>query len=137
MVLSCQGRRGPRRGLRFTVLANLLLHYGFDAWMARVFPAVWFERFADDVVIHCISESQARELREAIARRLVEVGLELHPDKTRIVYCKTSSRWGTYEQVSFTFCGYTFRPRKAKRKNREAFFTSFLPAVSPGKLSRK
>ena len=77
------------------VLANLFLHYGFDAWMARVFPAVWFERFADDVVIHCISERQARELREAIARGLVEVGLELHPDKTRIVYCKTSSRWGT------------------------------------------
>jgi len=103
--------------------------------MARVFPAVRFERFADDVVIHCVSESHARELREAIARRLVEVGLELHPDKTRIVYCKDSNRREDYEHVSFTFCGYAFRPRKAKRKGREEFFTGFLPAVSPGKLS--
>ena len=117
------------------VLANLFLHYGFDAWMARVFPAVRFERFADDVVIHCVSESHARDLREALARRLVEVGLELHPDKTKVVYCKDSNRRGNYEQVSFTFCGYTFRPRKAMNKRQGVAFTSFLPAVSPGKLS--
>jgi group II intron reverse transcriptase/maturase len=117
------------------LIANLFLHYGFDAWMARVFPAVRFERFADDVVIHCVSESHARELREAIARRLVEVGLELHPDKTRIVYCKDSNRREDYEHVSFVFCGYAFRPRQVKRKSREEFFTGFLPAVSPGKLS--
>ena len=117
------------------VLANLFLHYGFDAWMARVFPAVRFERFADDVVIHCVSESHARDLREALARRLVEVGLELHPDKTRIVFCKQSNRRGTYEHVSFTFCGYMFRPRHAKSRRQGEFFTSFLPAVSPGKLS--
>ncbi len=67
------------------LIANLFLHYGFDAWMVREFPAVQFERFADDVVIHCVSESHARELREALARRLVEVGLELHPEKTKIV----------------------------------------------------
>ncbi len=69
-------------------LANLFLHYGFDAWMVGEFPTVQFERFADDAVIHCVSESQARLVRDAVARRLVEVGLELHPDKTRIVYCK-------------------------------------------------
>jgi len=78
------------------LIANLFLHYGFDAWMVREFPVVKFERFADDVVIHCVSESHARELREALARRLVEVGLELHPDKTRIVYCKDSNRRGTH-----------------------------------------
>ena len=94
-------------------LANLFLHYGLDAWMVREFPTVQFERFADDAVIHCVSESQARFVRDAVARRLVEVGLELHPDKTRIVYCKDSRRRGTYEEISFTFCGYTFRPRKA------------------------
>ena len=117
------------------VLANLFLHYGLDAWMVREFPAVPFERFADDAVIHCVSERQARFVREAVARRLAEVGLELHPDKTRIVYCKDSNRRGTYEQVSFTFCGYTFRPRKAYNKRRGEAFTGFLPAVSPGKLT--
>ncbi len=117
------------------LIANLFLHYGFDAWMAREFPVVKFERFADDVVIHCVSESHARDLREALARRLVEVGLELHPEKTRIVYCKRSKRRGSYENVSFTFCGYAFRPRKAKNKSSGETFMGFLPAVSPGKLS--
>jgi RNA-directed DNA polymerase len=117
------------------LIANLFLHYGFDAWMVREFPAVKFERFADDVVIHCVSKGHARDIREALARRLVEVGLELHPDKTRIVYCKMSKRRGTYEHVSFTFCGYAFRPRKAKNKSTGDTFMGFLPAVSPGKLS--
>ena len=116
-------------------LANLYLHYGLDAWMVREFPTVQFERFADDAVIHCVSESQARFVRDAVARRLVEVGLELHPDKTRIVYCKDSRRQGTYEQVSFTFCGYMFRPRKAYNHRRQVTFTGFLPAASPGKLT--
>ena len=116
-------------------LANLFLHYGLDAWMVREFPTVQIERFADDAVIHCVSESQARLVRDAVARRLVEVGLELHPDKTRIVYCKDSKRRGTYEEISFTFCGYTFRPRKAYNKRTGEVFTGFLPAVSPEKLA--
>jgi RNA-directed DNA polymerase len=66
------------------------------------------ERFADDAVIHCVTESQVRFVRDAVARRLVKVGLELHPDKTRIAYCKDSKRRGTYEEISLTFCGYTF-----------------------------
>ena len=77
------------------VLANLFLHYGLDLWMVREFPGVLFERFADDAVIHCVTERQARQVREAIGRRLAEVGLELHPDKTRIVYCKDSNRHRT------------------------------------------
>ena len=116
-------------------LANLFLHYGLDAWMVREFPTVQFERFADDAVIHCVSESQARLVRDAVARRLVKVGLELHPDKTRIVYCKDSRRRGTYEEISFTFCGYTFRPRKAYNQRTGEVFTGFLPAVSPEKLT--
>ena len=117
------------------VLANLFLHYGLDAWMAREFPAVPFERFADDAVIHCVSESQARFVRDAVARRLADVGLELHPDKTRIVYCKDSNRRGDYEEISFTFCGYTFRPRKAYNQRTHVAFTGFMPAVSPAKLT--
>ena len=116
-------------------LANLFLHYGLDAWMERTFPTIQFERFADDAVIHCVSESQARFVRDAVARRLVEVGLELHPDKTRIVYCKDSRRRGTHEEISFTFCGYTFRPRRAYNQRTGEVFTGFLPAVSSEKLT--
>ncbi len=103
--------------------------------MGRTFPSIQFERFADDAVIHCVSERQARFVRDAVARRLVSVGLELHPDKTRIVYCKDSKRRETYEEISFTFCGYTFRPRKAYNKRTGEVFTGFLPAVSPEKLT--
>ena len=113
----------------------MFLHYGFDAWIEREFPGIRFERFADDAVVHCVTERQARLVREAIGRRLADIGLELHPDKTRIVYCKDSNRRGTYEHVSFTFCGYTFRPRKAYNKTRQEAFTSFLPAVAPEKLT--
>jgi hypothetical protein len=116
-------------------LANLFLHYGLDAWMAREFPTIPFERYADDAVIHCVSERQARFVRDAVARRLVEVGLELHPDKTRIVYCKDSNRRGDYEEISFTFCGYTFRPRQARNKRTGEVFTAFLPALAPEKLT--
>jgi RNA-directed DNA polymerase len=125
----------PQGGPISPVLANLFLHYGLDMWMVREFPAVPFERFADDAVIHCVSERQARKLREALASRLVDVGLELHPEKTRVVYCKDSSRRRDHEHVSFVFCGYTFRPRKAVNMKRGVAFTSFLPGVSPRKLS--
>ena len=116
-------------------LANLFLHYGLDAWIGREFPTVQFERFADDAVIHCVSERQARVVRDAVARRLADVGLGLHPDKTRIVYCKDSNRRRDYEEISFTFCGYMFRPRRAYNKRTGEVFTSFLPAVSPEKLT--
>ena len=93
------------------LLANLFLHYAFDQWMARAFPSVRFERYCDDVVVHCTTERQARYVEDAIARRFAECGLELHPDKTRIVYCKDSNRSGSHEPAQFTFLGYTFRPR--------------------------
>ena len=94
-----------------------------------------FERFADDVVIHCVTERQARHLREAVGRRLVEIGLQLHPDKTRIVYCKDGRRRQQYDRVSFTFCGYSFRPRGAYNRKQGQAFTRFLPAVAPEKLT--
>jgi len=86
-------------------------------------------------VIHCLSEPQARFVRDAVARPLVEVGLELHPDKTRMVYCKDSRRRETYEEISFTFCGYTFRPQRGYNRRTGEVFTGFLPAVSPEKLT--
>jgi RNA-directed DNA polymerase len=118
------------------VLANLFMHYAFDSWMARNYPDCPFERYADDGVVHCKSRRQAEYVLAAIAARMEEVGLRLHPDKTRIVYCKDSNRRGKHEHTSFTFLGYTFRPRKARRKD-GAMFTSFLPAISPEALKAK
>jgi len=125
----------PQGGPVSPLIANVFLHYGFDSWMSREFPGVTFERFADDAVIHCVTERQAREVREAVGRRFADIGLELHPEKTRIVYCKDGRRRLDYDRVSFTFCGYAFRPRRAYDKKRQECFTRFLPAVAPEKLT--
>jgi group II intron reverse transcriptase/maturase len=125
----------PQGGPISPMIANIFLHYGFDMWMVREYPTVWFERFADDVVVHCATERQARQVQDAVGRRLAEVGLLMHPDKTRIVYCKDSRRRLDFEQVSFTFCGYMFRPREAFDKVRKRSYTGFLPAAAPGKLT--
>jgi group II intron reverse transcriptase/maturase len=122
--------RGTPQGSAVSpVLANLFLHYAFDAWMRRTFPSVPFERYADDVIAHCASLAQAEQVLEAIQQRLAACGLQLHPDKTRIVYCKDGDRSGSHEHESFDFLGYTFRARRAKSKDGR-FFISFLPAVS-------
>ena len=119
----------PQGGVISPLLANLYLHYAFDLWMQREYPHNPFERYADDMVIHCKSEREAQAVREALDKRMTEVGLKLHPEKTRIVFCPTSRRTQKYENVSFTFLGYTFKPRSAQSKSGERF-TSFLPAVS-------
>ena len=118
------------------VLANLFLNYAFDRWMAREYPGCPFERYADDAVVHCKSRAQAELVRAGIAKRMAEVGLRLHPDKTRIVYCKDSNRRGEHEHTSFTFLGYAFRPREARSRH-GVNFTSFLPAMSPEALKAK
>lgn len=117
------------------MLANLFLHYAFDAWMARKFPGVKFERYVDDAVVHCASERQARQLVEAIGNRMEEVGLRLHPVKTRIVYCKDANRKGSSEHTSFTFLGFTFRARGARSKH-GVTFSCFLPAVNREALKK-
>jgi len=128
-TLVARDRGTPQGSAISPILANLYLHYAFDAWLAREFPTVQFERYCDDAVIHCDSQEQARTVRDALAIRLAEVGLTLHPDKTRIVYCKDADRRGGYEVTSFTFLGYTFRPRLARNRWGK-HFVSFLPAVS-------
>jgi group II intron reverse transcriptase/maturase len=134
-ALTTRVKGTPQGGPASPLIANIFLHYGFDLWMAREFPAVQFERFADDVVVHCVTERQARQVRAAIGSRMVDIGLELHPDKSKIVYCKDSKRRQEYDLVSFTFCGYTFRPRKAYDRWRGKAYTRFLPAVAAEKLT--
>jgi RNA-directed DNA polymerase len=128
-TLAARDRGTPQGSAVSPVLANLYLHYAFDMWLAREYPGVTFERYCDDAVIHCSSQAQAVKVRDALAARLAEVGLELHPAKTRVVYCKDADRRGEHEVTSFTFLGYTFRPRLAKNKWGK-HFVSFLPAVS-------
>ena len=111
------------------MLANLFLHYAFDCWMQREYPNIPFERYADDAICHCASEAQALELRQALEQRFAECRLRLHPQKTKIVYCKDANRPGEYPERSFDFLGYTFRPRVAIGRNRKRF-VSFIPAVS-------
>jgi RNA-directed DNA polymerase len=128
-ALRARDRGTPQGSAASPVLANLFLHYAFDAWMAREFPSITFERYVDDVVVHCVSEKQAIMLRDRIGQRFDSVGLSLHPEKTKVVYCKSGRRHGSFEHTSFTFLGYEFRARTARNKHGE-MFTSFLPAIS-------
>lgn len=123
-------RGTPQGGVISPVLANLYLHYAFDRWMERSFPGVKFERYADDIVIHCTSKEQSEQIEQALAKRLEECGLKLHPEKTKIVYCKDGKRKGKYPTKKFTFLGYTFQPRSAQSQWTGENFISFLPAVS-------
>jgi RNA-directed DNA polymerase len=118
------------------ILANLFMHFAFDRWMARSYPDLPFERYADDGVVHCVSREQAEEVLARIAERMQEVGLRLHPDKTRVVYCKDGRRAGNHEHTSFTFLGFTFRARRAQDKVGRCF-TGFLPAMSTEALRAK
>ncbi|MHB0967991.1 MAG: group II intron reverse transcriptase/maturase [Bellilinea sp.] len=119
----------PQGGVISPVLANLFLHYAFDKWMEKNHPGKPFARYADDGVAHCCSRQDAESLRDKLEKRFAECGLELHPTKTRIVYCKDDDRRGDYSEIKFDFLGYTFRPRRSKNKHGK-FFINFTPAVS-------
>jgi group II intron reverse transcriptase/maturase len=128
-TLQARGKGTPQGGVISPLLANLFLHYAFDAWMMRNYSVVQFERYADDIVIHCKSLKQAEMLRDKLKKRLTECRLEMHPEKTKIVYCKDAKRSGDYPHITFDFLGYTFKPRKARDKQGQ-YFLNFLPAIS-------
>lgn len=127
-------RGTPQGGVVSPILMNLFMHYAFDCWMQRTFPQCPFARYADDAVVHCRSQKQAEEVMQSIASRLEDCGLTMHPEKSKIVYCKDSNRTKAYPQVQFTFLGFTFRPRKALSK--QGIFTGFLPGASEEALKR-
>ncbi len=119
----------PQGGVISPLLANLFLHYAFDVWMKRNYPQNPFERYADDGVVHCKTEAEANKIKIAIAERLAECKLELHPEKTKIVYCKDDDRRKRYPNEKFDFLGYTFRARRSKNRYGK-YFVNFSPAVS-------
>ena len=127
--VTARGKGTPQGGVVSPLLANLFLHYAFDRWMQKTYPHLLFERYADDAIVHCRTEAEAQEVRRAIAVRMQECRLELHPDKTKIVYCKDDDRRGTYPNEQFDFLGYTFRPRRSKNWKGK-FFINFSPAVA-------
>lgn len=131
-----RARGTPQGGVVSPILMNLFLHYAFDTWMRRTYPQSPFARYADDAVVHCRSQAQAEAVMRTIASRLEECGLRMHPEKSKIVYCKDSNRTGTYPNVQFTFLGFTFRPRDAWSEKRNRRFTAFLPGVSNAALLR-
>ncbi len=119
----------PQGGVISPLLANLFLHYSFDVWMKKNFRLNPFERYADDIIVHCKSEDEAVMLKERIKTRLLECKLELHPEKTKIVYCKDSNRKNSNQLEKFDFLGYTFRPRSS-RNHKKKLFINFTPAIS-------
>lgn len=124
----------PQGGVISPLLANLFLHYAFDRWMSEFNPSNPFERYADDGVVHCRTQAEAEHLIEAIAVRMRECNLELHPEKTKVVFCKDDNRKGNFLHIQFDFLGFTFRTRTVKSKKGK-LFNSFSPAVS--KKARK
>jgi len=119
----------PQGGVISPLLANLFLHYAFDVWIERNWRGVQFERYADDIICHCASEKEALALKSLLTERFRSCGLALHPDKTRIVYCKSSYHRGNYPEISFDFLGYTFRPRSARSRT-GGMMVGFTPAIS-------
>ncbi|MBA4495185.1 group II intron reverse transcriptase/maturase [Paenactinomyces guangxiensis] len=125
----------PQGGVISPLLANLFLHYTFDRWMQIHQPNIPFERYADDVICHCKSEEQAQKLLTQLKQRFAECGLDLHPQKTKVVYCKDDDRKGNYPNETFDFLGFTFRPRLSKNRWGKCFI-NFTPAIS-NKAARK
>jgi RNA-directed DNA polymerase len=119
----------PQGGVVSPLLANLYLHYAFDMWMKRMHSAIGFERYADDIVVHCHSLEEAQELKREIEARLAACKLTVNQEKTKIVYCKDSNRSGKHTETKFDFLGFSFQPRFVKSKQGK-FFVSFSPAIS-------
>jgi len=119
----------PQGGVVSPILANLFLHYVFDAWVRRKMPSILFCRYADDGILHCKSQQQAEYVLQAIGQRFQECGLTIHPEKSGIIYCKDQNRHDEFERISFDFLGYTFRPRRCVDRQ-GIVHPNFLPAIS-------
>jgi RNA-directed DNA polymerase len=133
-VLMERSRGTPQGGVISPILSNLFLHYTLDLWLTRTHPDLPWCRYADDGLVHCRTEQEAEALKAELQARLAACGLELHPAKTKIVYCKDGKRQRRYPNVTFDFLGYQFRPRVVRSSRNNELFCSFTPAVSPSAL---
>ena len=124
------GKGTPQGGVISPLLANLFLHYAFDAWLAKTDGTVKFARYADDAIIHCKSKSHAEWALKKVNERMLECGLELHKDKTKLVYCRDYRRKGNYPIVKFDFLGYSFQPRTSKSRKDGKLFLGYDCAIS-------
>lgn len=124
-----RSRGTPQGGVISPLLANLFLHYAFDSWMARQFAQIPFCRYADDGPLHCRSKQQAHYLLAALKTRFKECGLELHPQKAKVVYCRDIHRRQEHDNIQFDFLSYTFRPRRSKDRHGRVF-VNFTPGIS-------
>jgi RNA-directed DNA polymerase len=129
-----RSRGTPQGGVVSPILANLFMHYTFDLWMARTHPELPWCRYADDGLVHCRTEQEAEALKAKLQARLAECHLEMHPTKTKVVYCKDGKRKDRYPTVKFDFLGYCFRPRLVRRFRDNSLFCGFNPAVSPSAM---
>lgn len=135
-LITKQGKGTPQGGVISPLLANLFLHYGFDKWLEQTDSTVNFTRYADDVIVNCKSQEHAEHILRTIGNRMHRIGLELHPDKTKIVYCKDYRRKGKYRNVKFDFLGYSFQPRTSRSKKRNGLFLGFDCGISIGSRKR-
>lgn len=135
-VVGKEGRGTPQGGVISPLLANLFLHYAFDMWVTRKHPDICFERYADDIILHCHSRGQAEEILQEITQRMEECKLELHPLKTKIVYCKDHRRTEPHKQVQFDFLGYSFKPRPTKSRITGQVRNIFDLAISSSSCKR-
>lgn len=133
--VSAREKGTPQGGVISPLLANMFLHVVFDAWISQRYKGVTWERYADDIVIHCVSEDEAKAVLEAVKQRLNDCGLTAHEGKTKIVYCQSNKNKRQYETISFDFLGYCFRPRKCVTKQGEVFL-GYTPSISPKALKR-
>lgn len=130
MVVKKEGKGTPQGGVISPLLGNLYLHFTFDQWLNKHYPKVSFVRYADDIVIHCTSKTEAEEVLEAVKGRLAEVKLQIKEEKTRIAYCKDYRRKGRHPQVKFEFLGFSYQPRARRSKRDGKLFTAFAPEIS-------
>jgi RNA-directed DNA polymerase len=129
-IVAKEGRGTPQGGVISPLLANLFLHYAFDMWITKLHPGISFERYADDIIVHCQTQGEAEEILQQIAQRMEQCKLELHPLKTKIVYCKDHKRKEPHKQVQFDFLGFSFQPRPTKDLKSGEIYINFDLAIS-------
>jgi RNA-directed DNA polymerase len=125
----------PQGGVVSPVLSNLFLHYAIDLWARRELSQIPFCRYADDGLFHCTSKDQAIQVLAQLTERLKQCGLEIHPSKTRVVYCRDDKRKLTHENESFEFLGFEYKARPVRNRRANTVFRGFNPAIGKKRLA--